>query len=981
MKNNTGYRLYEQAFLRTPVYSFLRYDPERLPELLGTPLFRNAIWLASRSFYAELEKRGFSYKDLTQKQQFTLLKYYNRMCFRPTPFGLFAAFSVVCWGHRDDLRLAGDNELRLGLLPQLQPFGDPEAPALSSGASAICTNPTLYKAGREWRYIRSVDSGGRLLFSIGAMPGSRLLNRVISWLSGKNAGITEVSAFVSGLTGAELKEAEAFTRELISAQVLFSGSRSRLISDETPLIACPMSPDLPADLDKAAGPSVTWYAVTGRPWASGTLPLLEGAALLAAIEGLARLTSARTETVLDRFARAFSARFGEQQVPLLLALDPDCGVNYDNLARGAGLPEIIDRMGLAVNQAEARQEWTATHQLLFRLTGEATAKGRGIPVVISADMLADLPLPAKPLPPVLPVIFRKTSGRLHIEYAGGATPAALIARFSVFNGEAAQLSRDIARLEAEQNPEIIFADISQLSDPHTDNISRRRPVYPYELAVNTFNSGADQNVITPAELLISCRQGEVILECPRLGKRIVPRLASAFNYQRNQLAVFRFLCDLQHQGLCSDLSLDPGRFFPGLDYYPRIQIGETVVSPARWVIDAAGLPAPGAPAFAEALSIIRVRQQLPQVVICGSHDQQLVFDLDNPAEADFFLRFVQGKKELILEEYIQPAKTIKTGNRPLAGQSIAFLYKEGTIYRKPEGNGTVHRKRTRRTFPPGSEWLFLKIYCTEETANEVLAVLIGPFIRENQKIITQWFFIRYNEEGHHLRLRLLINPGDNGRLLTSFREMTEVTAGAFVQKYVVATYERELERYGGFIVAAEAVFYRSSLLVLALISSDRRGKKEWTEFQFGIYVTALILDKLLPGDQQVLALALSVSENLFREAGGEKKLKIALDQNFRGARKAIADLLEPKVKVPVYLSGPLKDLKAALVSVTFAGETTSGQLTADLVHMNLNRTFRFEPRKQEMIVWHCLYLYLSSLHARGIGSSWRLAFAEKEGGA
>lgn len=941
MKNNHGYRLYEKAFLRTPVYSFLRYDPDRLPELLGTVLFRNAIRLASADFYAVLESQAFVYTNLTGKQQLTLLKYYNRMCFRPVPFGLFAPYSLVRWGDGAMLRLASDEKLSLHVLPRL-PALDEEQP----GEPMVCVNPTLYKVHREWRYIRSLDNGGRLEFTIGAVRPGSLLNHLVKLLRAGPAGYDEVTAAVAGLTGASPRDAAGFVDGLIREQVCLTSHRTRLISGEMAVSLDPLS--------EAVTPEGNWYAASERPCLSGSLPEQDGMLLLSAAEALARLTIPRAETAMEQFAKRFSARFGEQRVPLLHALDPDCGINYANLARGAGLPEIVDRMGLPSRDAGVRQEWTAAHQLLFHLTGAAIAKGRGVPAVITRDMVEDLPLPAKSLPVVLPVVFRKTSGSLHIEYAGGASPAALVARFSVFSAEAEKLATEIANLEILRHPKIVFADISQLSDRHTDNISRRRPVYPFELAINTYPG---PHAITPDELLVSCRDGEVILECPRLGSRVVPRLASAFNYQRNRLSIFRFLCDLQHEGLCPDLSLDPARFFPGMDYYPRIVFEEVIVSPARWII-----PAPATPAQ---LAAFRKTYQLPQVITCGDYDQQLVFDLDNAPEASFFLACAQGKQQLIIEEYLTPSKTIKNGTKPLAGQVVAFLSREGEIYR-PAGPAEANLP-VRRVFNPGSEWLFLKIYCTEESTEELLSATIAPLIRANKAILRQWFFIRYNEDGHHIRLRLRTAPQHISTLLEQFQKKAGMT------HFTIDPYERELERYGRMIHAVESVFHCSSILTLANITSGKAGKKVWTEFQCAIYVTALILARLLPDDQEVLSLAKSASAHLFREAGEQKPLKIALDQNFRGAGPAIHQLLSASPAIPRVLAGPLKKLDASLDRIV-----PSANLPADLVHMHLNRTFRFEPRRQELIVWHCLHRYLLSLHARGLAGSWRFAFAKKE---
>ena len=63
---------------------------------------------------------------------------------------------------------------------------------------------------------------------------------------------------------------------------------------------------------------------------------------------------------------------------------------------------------------------------------------------------------------------------------------------------------------------------------------------------------------------------------------MVPRIPSAYNYVRSDLAVYRFLCDLQHQQVKPDLNFKMPYFFPGLSSYPRVVYKDVIVSPAMW---------------------------------------------------------------------------------------------------------------------------------------------------------------------------------------------------------------------------------------------------------------------------------------------------------------------------------------------------------------------------------------------------------------
>ena len=60
-----------------------------------------------------------------------------------------------------------------------------------------------------------------------------------------------------------------------------------------------------------------------------------------------------------------------------------------------------------------------------------------------------------------------------------------------------------------------------------------------------------------------------------------------------------------------------------------------------------------------------------------------------------------------------------------------------------------------RRFPPGSEWLYAKLYTGIATADDVLLEVIAPLTQEalRRGAADKWFFIRYADPQWHLRLR------------------------------------------------------------------------------------------------------------------------------------------------------------------------------------------------------------------------------------
>jgi hypothetical protein len=108
-------------------------------------------------------------------------------------------------------------------------------------------------------------------------------------------------------------------------------------------------------------------------------------------------------------------------------------------------------------------------------------------------------------------------------------------------------------------------------------------------------------------------------------------------------------------------------------------------------------------------------------------------------------------------------------------------------------------------------------------------------------------------------------------------------------------------------------------------------------------------------------------ESFCSEFHADKPMRLDLDSKFRQLR--------PELEKLYRMAGQTNDSDKAL---TILGEQMAGlslltagcpegerhRLLADLIHMQLNRTFTAEQRKQELVVCFCLYKQLRSLDAR-----------------
>src|SRR6185295_14637368 len=142
-----------------------------------------------------------------------------------------------------------------------------------------------------------------------------------------------------------------------------------------------------------------------------------------------------------------------------------------------------------------------------------------------------------------------TDGELRVQFssAGGPPGATLLGRFC--HSDRAMHDTVTANLAAEEalRPEVVFAEVVHLADGRLANISARPVLRQHEI-VYLGRSGAPHDRQIPiTDLLVSVRNGRVVLRSQSLGKEIVPRLTNAHNFVNGALGPYRFLASLQSQ--------------------------------------------------------------------------------------------------------------------------------------------------------------------------------------------------------------------------------------------------------------------------------------------------------------------------------------------------------------------------------------------------------------------------------------------------
>jgi thiopeptide-type bacteriocin biosynthesis protein len=629
--------------------------------------------------------------------------------------------------------------------------------------------------------------------------------------------------------------------------------------------------------------------------------------------------------------------------------------------------------------------------------------------------------PQKPKPP-LPDAFHvmvtlaaasqeaidKGDFQLLFENAGGPSGARLLGRFCHADaGLAAQVEEHL-RAEEAHRPDAIFAEIVHLPQGRIGNILARPVLREYEIPFLGRSGAPLERQIPLSDLRVSVEGSRIVLRSARLGKEVIPRLTSAHNFWHGSLGVYRFLCILQSQGVLGGVSWSWGPLdsAPAL---PRVTCGRLVLARATWWMTPDEIKtlakAKGAERYAQ-VQEWRRKRGLPRLIAQVDADNELLIDLDNVLSIETFIDVIEERDQArIVEFFPGPDLLAASGPEgrflneiliPFTRRPAAAATADAAPRPQPAAVAAPVAAKVQRSFPPGSEWLYAKLYTGTATADGLLREVLTPVARDAVATgeADGWFFIRYGDPEWHLRVRFHGDPSrlQSGVLPRLHAAFEPLLADGRIWRVQLDTYEREVERYGGpeGIGLAERLFQIDSetvLAILEMLEGDEGADLRWRLALRGI---DMLVGDLRFDPETRLRVMRQMREGFAREFGGGKGLRVQLDQRFRQEWRSLTPLLDPAGDAESDLAPALELLRqrsernAPIVEELRALEAAGrlnqplADLAPSLVHMHVNRIIRSAQRAHEMVLYDFLYLLYESKAARERKGGDRPPKAKKE---
>lgn len=966
-----------------------------LRSLLARPEVSDALWLSSPS----LPVAAYLARDPgAAKAEPALLRFILRMAARPTPYGLFAGLSTGRVAEETELSFAPRSSWRRRTRPDLALLHRQTADAVGDLALA----PSAYVRGGELIY--SVERPGgegeyhvfeqvalefdepltavREILLEGPLSRGLLAARLAAELS---ADPEEIEAFISSLTeaGALVVLSGPFvTHELPPFQALIEDAERRGLN-VAPLRA---AFDALAAVDRAGlgAPRALYQpaieALGGEP-ADGALfhaelfkpgelrvgpeitrAVLKGAALLLDI------AAAPKPTLADRLAVELERRHEAEPVPLLRALDEELGLGHLLFGERASAPWLSGLEFPAGAPAQATVD-RAFPELLRAL------ERREEVLELDEALIEACTSAPRTHPGALAAIFA-----LRGAAAGGSGPteiflpalvgpsgASWLGRFAALDPALAAVIDEHLGDEDALWPDAILAELVFAPGDRSSNVLGR-PVSSrgrrFEIVCHG-RSGAGRDRQLPLEdLWLTARDGALSLWSQRHGRRVIPRLTSAHDAELGP-PVYRLLAAMTGAHI---YRWDFGPF-EAASFLPRVRARGVTLSLARWRVTAREVERlRGAPDL-ELVDRWRRSRGLPQRARLVDGDRSFPLDFGHELSVRAWLDAVKTKAESRLEELFLPLGEGLSGpDGHYAHELVLPLVREAptsAAITPPVQLSSGAPPPALGPRPPDAEWIYAKLYLGPGEAERFLSGPLEAFLAEHAAQIAGFFFVRYGDPDHHLRLRFRPSAAeDRPRLTRAVLELVSAYA-----RFELLPYRPELERYGGAEAMAwvEQLFSADSRAALDFLSTTPPGELR-EELRPWVAARSMLrlLDDLELHGQERTSLVESLRRRYRAEHPRDARFDDQLARRFRQQRAQIEALIAGAAPLPEL--EPSFDRRSLIVHRAYQAVPAALRSAAgSILHLSNDRFFSVALRDQELVLFDLLGRGLRAASARAKG--------------
>lgn len=972
-------------------------------------------------------------KTEVEKLIYSLLKYALRMHNRCTPYGLFAGCGVIENSNHNNIIISKKSYQRNTRLDMNFSCSLAQELAKKSFIKPhlkFYPNTSIYNLHDKIRYVEYFYKDKRRIHQISAVDNTIYLQKIIQ----KAKQGETIHQLVESLVceGINYEEAEYFINDVIESQLLVSElepsvTGEELLSQILMILSKINKENQNLELlkvinildtvqkeiqkiDEKIGNNITEYESLSEKLKKLDIPLdvnklfqtdlyisanisnnqdninresIHEKMLIKALKILNKLSHFKENPNLKTFKEKFYQRYEDDEVSLSKLLDTESGIGYNNNNQTGDINPLIENLLLnEVDSVSVEFGLNKKQSFLFKRLIKAN-QDKEYTITINSKDVEKFEENWNNYPDSIAIMYTHVGNNkglplLTFKNAGGSSAINLLGRFGAGNKKIEKIVQEVAQHEQNLNTDKIIASILHLPESRTGNILLRPIVREYEIPYLSKSILPTEQQILLDDLFVSIRNNKIILRSKRLNKEIITRLDNAHNYSFNALPIYYFLCDMQTQNIQEDTYFDWGNLKNNFSFLPRVEIEGVIVSLATWQLKKEEFKL-----LLEKNNLIKntlewqEKWKLPDLVLLADGDNELLINLKNELSLNMFIAEIKKRDALILKEFLFDEKTTlvkdKQGNAYI-NEFITILQKQHPQTSSLEKEVTYQSTNIKipRSFSLGSEWLYYKIYCGVKTADKILIEVIKPLTEQliKNKLIANWFFIRYADPDVHLRLRFhLSDISKIGEVIRLFyNAVNEYQESGLIWKIQADTYQREIERYGvATMNLSEQLFCHNSNYTIEFLNQINGNEGEELRWLFGIKTVDELLSLFQYKTKHKLLLLEKLKTGFALEFNMNKNLKMQLDKKYRDKRNSIEAFLlydEQFNKKYQFITTLLKvnneNITPIVQEILYMQQNKSlelplNDLLVSYIHMFLNRLFKNKQRLHEMVIYDFIW--------------------------
>ncbi|MGE0078311.1 MAG: thiopeptide-type bacteriocin biosynthesis protein [Bacteroidales bacterium] len=279
-----------------------------------------------------------------------------------------------------------------------------------------------------------------------------------------------------------------------------------------------------------------------------------------------------------------------------------------------------------------------------------------------------------------------------------------------------------------------------------------------------------------------------------------------------------------------------------------------------------------------------------------------------------------------------------------------------------------------RSFLPGQNWLYFKIYCGFNTSDEIISKILYPFSNRliDNRIAKKWFFIRYADPHSHIRFRIKLHNGNNNGLVIN--EFSNIVKPYFDEEFIwnvkIDTYNREIERYGkDTIDLCEDLFMHDSNAIAQSIpfleETNNANESRWI---WAFLMLDSSLSILSENTEEKMKFITHCKDFYSIEFNYNNTMKVNFDTKFRRYRGTLTSAIESSLFDSSMTNLiDTKQVNTTPIIAEIRKRATPAQylsLATSINHMMINRIFRTKQRLNEFALYQILHRYHISTMAK-----------------